>query len=289
MMAVTVPCLECSQPMREDMERCPHCWRPGLYPGVSAARRPEEQAALQQRYEQAFVKARGHGMEAHLREYEAAVARSDAVIGMSFATLQRFAWSEEEMYRPYYEEVAAGARVPGGDTWDRLRAAADALVLGQQNRHRVCCAALTIKKRALANDGECSLLLREEMIAHRASVFEENTVLFMHRHNLPAGAPVPAGCRAVWADRALLAVAKTGGSPTRLGNKDYAGLLQHPAGDARQNHLIEVHIHGPLTLRAVRAVVIRAWQGDAPPAAHVRLLTEKLAQFNIPLTLPATP
>ena len=89
-MAATVPCPECLQPMRDDMEQCPHCWRPGLYPCVMAACRPEERAALQLRYEQAWVNARGHGMEARLREYETLVAASEAVIGMSFATLQRF-------------------------------------------------------------------------------------------------------------------------------------------------------------------------------------------------------
>ncbi len=275
--------------MRDDMEQCPHCWRPGLYPCVMAACRPEERAALQLRYEQAWVKARGHGMEARLREYETLVAASEAVIGMSFATLQRFAWSEEEVYRPFYEDVTAGARLPGGDAWDRLRSVADTLVLGEQNRCHVRCAALTLTGHALAHDGECSLLLREEMIGHRASVFEENTVLFMHRHDLHAGSPVPAGCRAIWADRARLAVAKTAGSRSRLAGKDYAGLLLRPSRDEKQDHLLEVHLHGSLTVRAVRAVVIRAWADRPPPAAHIRLVAEKLAQFGISLTTPNTP
>lgn len=276
--------------MRDDMERCPHCFRPCLYPNVNAARRPEEVAELTKRYTEAFAKASAEGWDSALKDYEAAVVGSEAVISRSFAELQRLSYSEDEVYATFYQRVDAGLRLAGGDAWDRLRSIADNILFSEQNKRHIRFASLTLNGQGLPHYGDCSLLLREDMIVHRASAFEENSVMFMKRHNINAKADfeVPCGHRASWAERAKLAAIKARHHKS-LQSASYANELQRAGADEKKDVFIEIHIWGSLTIRSIRKVTITRWRGHPPSDAELQVVTEKLSQYDVEFQTPPKP
>jgi hypothetical protein len=283
-------CPECSQPMRDDMERCPHCYRPCYYPNVNAARRPEEVAELTKRYNEAVAKASAEGCDTVLKEYEAAVGNSEAVISRLFAELQRLSYSEDEIYATFYQRVEAGLRLPGGDTWDRLRSIADNILFNDPNKRHIRFASLTLNGQGLTHYGDCSLLLREDMISHRASAFEENSVMFMRRHNVNAKGDyeVPCGHRALWSDRSKLAVIKARRLKS-LSPATFAKELQRSGGDEKKDVFIEIHIWGSLTIRSIRKVTITGWRGQPPSDAELQVVSEKLSHYNVEFQTPTNP
>ena len=276
--------------MRDDMERCPHCFRPSLYPNVNAARRPEEVAELTKRYADALSKGSVEGCETVLKDYEAAVNGSEAVISRSFAELQRLSYSEDEVYATFYQRVDAGLRLAGGDAWDRLRSIADTILFGEQNKRHVRFASLTLNGQGLPHYGDCSLLLREDMIAHRATAFEENSVMFMNRQNIHAKGDfeVPCGHRASWPERAKLAVIKACHHKS-LSLASFANELLRAGTNEKKDVFIEIHIWGSLTIRSIRKVTITRWRGHPPSDAELQVVTEKLRQYDVEFQTPPKP
>jgi hypothetical protein len=273
--------------MRDDMERCPHCYRPCLFPNVKAAARPSEKQRLNERYIEAKHKALACGQDVAFAAYELAVATSQAVICRPFAEIQRLAYSEDEVYGTYYQRVNAGLRLSTGDGWDRLRAIADNILFGEQNKQHIRFASLTLDGLGLPHYGDCSLLLRSEFIGHRASAFEENSVVFMEHHNVHAAGDfaIPLGYRATWEDRAKLAATKVMAS---LGftRPDMADELQHPGPNGKEDIFIEIHIWGSITIRSLAHVTIRAGIGAPPSAPEVEVVRRKLAHYNVGITTP---
>lgn len=286
----TMLCPECTQPMRDSMERCPHCFRPCLYPNVNAARRTDEVQALDSRYQKACEEAIAKKCEPNLRAYESAVSSSQAVINRSFSELQRLSYSEDEVYATFYQRIDSGLRLAGGDKWDRLRSIADTILFGEQNKRHVRFASLTVNDVGLPHYGECSLLLREEMISHRATVFEENSVMFLHRHTVHAGDDykIPLGYRALWAERSRIAVAKIA-NPENLRLSSFEHQLLHPGPDERKDVFIEVHIWGSLTIRSIRKAKIPCWKKIAPSDSELQAVREKLTFYGVEFEYPKTP
>ncbi|MFC5456830.1 hypothetical protein [Prosthecobacter fluviatilis] len=286
----SISCPECTQPMRDDMERCPHCYRPCLYPNVTATRRQEEVEALNRRYDEAIALAVADGCEPMLRDFEKAVSSSEAVICRSFGELQRLSYSEDEIYATFYQRVDAGLRLAGGDAYDTLRSMADTALFGEQNKRHVRFASLTLNGRGMPHYGDCSLLLREEMIAHRTSVLEENSVMFMHRHNIGAGNDykIPSGYRATWLERGRLAVAKTR-HPKTLHPSTFPTDLQRSGADERKDVFIEAHVWGSLTIRSIQQVRVTAWRGAPPSQAELEVVEQKLNQYGVIFEAPRVP
>ena len=70
-------------------------------------------------------------------------------------------------------------KIPSSDSWNRLRAIADTILFGEQNKRRIRFAALSLDGVGLENYGDCSMTLKDSIIAHRATVFDENSVIFI--------------------------------------------------------------------------------------------------------------
>ena len=67
-------------------------------------------------------------------------------------------------------------RLPNGEKWDVLRPVIDGVIFpGYHDKIRF--AALTLNGRGLSGYGPCALILREDRIARRTTVFEENSIL----------------------------------------------------------------------------------------------------------------
>jgi hypothetical protein len=247
----SMPCPYCGNEIPFAWSYCPHCARPGLFPNVKAAQ--AEKQALERRYQLALRDASIRGVATEVRKFEAAVTNSKAVITRSLRDLDRLAASDKELFPTFYRLLGEEPRLPHGNQWDLLRRMADeALFPGYKGEIRF--ATLSLDGTAgLGSYGECSFVLRNDMIAHRTSVFEENSALYLRRHGYE---PEP-GHRATWEERAKLCVAKFAHEIVPgISETDFPKLLLQPGITSDEDNFVEVHIWGPLTLRTVERILI---------------------------------
>jgi hypothetical protein len=266
------------------MTCCPHCGRPALYPNVDMAGLPEEKSALESRYKDAVGAAAARGAEQALSDFEQSMRGTAAVICKSSSDVLEMARSDSQVYATYYELMGA-TKLPDQQKWTVLRPVVDsALFPGYDQdkasyKEKIRFAALSRDGAGLSNYGECSITLRESMIGHRASVFEDNSVLFMGKHGVAMidAHNLPKGFRAIWQDRDRLCVAKLHSkiAPDTTADKYQSILLrQGKKGNKEGDEFVEVHIWGPMTRRTFEQVIIR--KRKAGPPARVRAIKESL-------------
>ena len=273
-------CPLCANDLQITAEICPHCASPALYPNVNAAAQKEDVDALEKRYERAKKDAMSRGCDAVVQTLETDAAASKAVIARPLGEAQRLATSDKQGYSTYYQLVHAQQRLPDGDEWDALRRQADeALFPGFKEKIRF--AALSMDGVGLSNYGEMSVVLRDAMIRHRASVFEENSALFVKNRKVKDLARAVRGYRATWADRAKLCVAKLAGGLTPATRPDdLSGLLLRQGATSADDAFVEVHVWGPMTARTVERV-IAVQSAKRRLRAVLRELRRQLQQLGV--------
>lgn len=215
---------------------------------------------------------------------ERALAGSDAVIARSLAECHRLANSDKQGYATYYQLIESESRLPDGDGWDALRRVVDeALFPGYKEKIRF--GALSLNGVGLQRYGDCSLMLRPELIDFRSTVFTENSVLHMKRHAVPITA-IPnrvVGHRAPWVDRARLALAKLSDKLDKAtpGNH-FPGLLLEQGAGPEDDAFVEVHIWGPVSIRTVKRVTFTGAR-KLMSKVIAKALREKLAAHGAEL------
>lgn len=209
---------------------------------------------------------------------EVALQGSQAVINRPLADLERLVASDRQLYASYYQRLGAEVQAPDGNVWDSWRRMADA-TLFPLFEERIRFAALSLDGMGLQSYGECSLVLREELIAHRASVFEDNSAVFLRDR----GYQLSPGHRAAWEDRSRLGVAKLA-SAVHAGTvpADFPGLLLQQGPTSEEDRFIEVHIWGPVTARTCQCAILIPKGGKAGRAFR-RALQARLAAQGVEL------
>lgn len=281
-------CPSCAESMPETVTECPHCGRPSLFPNVIAATKPEEETALAVRVAQSYAEAGARGTTDKVNEFAAALAAGEAVINRYFGELFRLGWSDDQIYSTYYQRVNAGMQLPEGDSWNRLRGIADSILFGDKNKASIRFAALSLDGIGLEKFGECSMTLKTPMIAHRASVFEENSVVFMERHDIGGRHKfvVPPGFRAPWGQYVALCLAKlTGKLLPDTPSGAFPGILLFSGSTLGDDDFVEVHIWGSLTIRSFRRVVVRQWNSACAPV-DTTALAARLSQAGVEFVTP---
>ncbi|HWO24114.1 MAG TPA: hypothetical protein VNO30_35470 [Kofleriaceae bacterium] len=203
------------------------------------------------------------------------------MIGRPVEEALRLAKADNHGYASFWELLHAGVRLPEGSRWDRARGLADTELFGAFRDH-IRFAALSLDGTCLSHYGAVSLELKEDMIAHRSTVFEENSaVFFEHRRQRGEEPPKIAGHRAHWNDRGKLALAKHGHelTPTTTG-KDFASMLLRSGPTSAEDVFIEVHIYGSLTRRSLARVTVDSAQTSPSIIADLR---DRLTEINIPV------
>ena len=282
------PCAHCGHSYHFSQHLCPHCARPANFPNVYAARDADETAALQQRYEEAKREAllRGAGTPNAVENFEAELSMSRAVIARPAGELQRLMTSDDQAYASYYDQVKAGMRFPSGNKWDILRPFADE-ALFPNYVEKIRFASLTLDGRGLPNYGDWFLVLRTEMIAHRATVLDENSVLFFSKHFKPGlNEPIrlPRGHRATWDERAKLCVAKLAGKIDEATTPGaYSGILLRRGSAPEDDDFVEVHVWGPMTIRTLERVIPSRPTSRAAREITNRANKQRLAKFGVTL------
>jgi len=275
-------CADCGHDFALAKDRCPHCARPGLFPNVDMAELDEERKALDRRYRKAVQDARDRGCEDIVRSFEDHAGTSKAVIARPLWETMRLASGDHQVYSTYHQQTEQELQVPDGSGWDPLRRVGEPALFGEYTRE-IRFGALTLDGTGVESYGECSWVLRDDMIAHRASVFEENALTFMRRHRVQVAKvdKIPAGYRAAWEDRAKLCVAKLAGRINGTTSpQDFGALLVTPGRTSKDDEFVEVHIGGPLTVRAFKRVILN---NSKRRRLLVRSLRRDLKRFAVPL------
>jgi RNA polymerase subunit RPABC4/transcription elongation factor Spt4 len=278
-MILSVSCAFCTNNVPPSASRCPHCGQPSLFPNVVIAH--SEQSSLQNRYDNAISLALTSGAITNVNDFERTVNKSCAVVNRSLSELQRLVGSDFEVYATYYR-LSEGIRLQKGEEFDSLRQAADSIFFtGYAKEIRF--AALSLDSLGLQNYGDCSWILREAMIEHRASVFEENTTLYyMNNARIKGASDIPKGLRANWADRAKLCVAKLAAKiDTTTTPAQYSDILLHQGVTSSDDDFIEVHIFGPMTIRTIEEVTFTGKKKNKAEQAIIKGIKEKLGKYGV--------
>ena len=248
------PNSDCAYKLPVHVDRCPVCGRDVGFPNVRAAQAPAEVAALEAREDRALQRAAADDRLDKLEQFRQAVKNSQAAICRKLSVLQQLVSSDNELYATFYELVRAEARLPQDNAFDRVRNAIDALLFPNYHE-KIRFAALTLDGCGVPTYGDYTMVLRDQAIRLRATVFEENSFVFMKYKAAPYEPPPP-GHMAIWDHRDKLAVAKLG-DRIEAGTKpeDFPRILLCVGATPEDDQFIEVHIYGPIHRRAIERVV----------------------------------
>ena len=250
-------CPKCSTAIAPHLRNCPGCYEDVGFPNFRLALLDAELSALDKRLTVQETLADARQMRAVLDNFGLAMLNSKVVMAKSLAAVENLIKSDNALMVSYHKQVASGSRLPEINEWDRGRIAAESTIL-PDFYPEINFAALTLDGRGHPAFGPYFVLLKDEMIAQRSTVFEENPFAFCVRHKVLAGKSPPPGYRAVWDDRSKLAKAKL--QPKLKNSTDrneYPQILMQTGAGTGDGDYIEVHIYGPIHRAAIDRVIGR--------------------------------
>ena len=286
-MASTRTCEHCGYDFPASRDHCPHCAWPLLSPNVAAADDADEVSALDTRYAAATSELKTRGAQAVGTALETALQESHCVCTRSVAEVHRLASNDRQLYATFYQLVEAGVVVPEEGEWDRRRRPVDdALFPGYHDK--IHFGALTLDGRGVRSYGACALVLSEKMIAHRSTVFDENSVLWMERQGIRISQAhqLPRGFRASWNARGRLGLAKLADSLDATSTPDaFADLVLADGATTRDDSFIEAHVYGPVSIRTVQRVRVLRSRAELTDVefAQIAELKETLPGWGVTL------
>ena len=260
-------CPRCSAPIRGNERNCPSCDSDVGYPNARAAKEYEEKAALAKRYAEALENASGRGCGDVVVAFLGALKSSVAAICRSLSKVKELVSSPNEIYATFYQLVGAGARRLEGSRMDLQRRIADSIMFPYYEKD-IRFAILSLDGVGAIAYGDCSVVLKDIAISERATVFEENSVLYCEKRGLGVAQLLPPGYRATWEDRGILATAKL--EPKFVPSTSAAEFPAILVGNTGQD-FVEVHIFGPLNHGSIERIVARKPKTEAD-----RILLEEI-------------
>lgn len=277
MSLMSSPCSYCSFEVPISSDRCPHCARPSLFPNVTLASAQAQVDALERRLSSVTATLTGR-LEVVLKEFIDEVnSRSEAVIARPASEVLRLASNDRELYASFYGLIDADNRLPTDGYWDSVREIVDSKFFPYFKEH-MRFGALTLDGKGLSNYGDCFVLLRADMIGHRSTVFEENTIVFCQKNSVGLLIDIPAGHAAIWEKRGQLAGVKL---HQRLQDgmrpQDFKPLLLSSGKSSSDDNFIEVHVYGSISIHSVSSVSVDRRKSSV----KIRALREKLAKHGI--------
>ncbi|MEK7793903.1 MAG: hypothetical protein AAB353_05205 [Candidatus Hydrogenedentota bacterium] len=183
--------------------------------------------------------------------------KTRVVISRPQSILEQLSNADNVVYATYHQLAESGVVLAVDDDWDRPRQIADITLFTNYHRE-VRFGALSTDGTGLPHYGDFSMELREDFIAHRTSVLEENAVKFLDKRAgnlLDPKTRVPRGFRAPWATRSQVGIAKLADQlKADTSTDDIAKLILIPGPDSARDEFIEAHVFGPITRRTIGRV-----------------------------------
>lgn len=270
------PCDTCAIVIPDTWPYCPHCGMPSRFPNRLAADRADEKSALDSDYNRCRDDAIRNGTIGQLDAFGELCRRSKAVFMCTFSKLLPIITNHTQLYADFYSLASLRCNPQTSEkNWEVLRLKAEAdLIEGNPTELKIHYASLTVDESGLESYGECTVVLRDDMIGHRSTVFPENSALYFEKN---PGKP-RAGMRALWEDRHKTCVVKFASLVNaKTQNTDFASILVQGSVDGLTDQMVEVHVVGPVTIRTFDKVRI-------PKPATMR--TRVAATLGAGVTLP---
>lgn len=252
-------CSDCTVPGPPDWNYCKHCGRPQRFPNVNAASAATRRAALRQAYEAARQAIAAQGNDAARQQFEDQCNASVAVLCTSVEKLEPMLVGHRDLLARFDEvRLLRFDRPPGpgAPNWVVVRAITE-IALFQTDKYpgNYHYAALSLDQKGLPHYGPVEIVLRTSMIAHRASLFRENSGWYVELY----GPKLPADSQCRWEDRGQLCVVKHASALGQPGaGQPWESLVLKSDGDpsGRTDVFVEVQIFGELTLHACERVTL---------------------------------
>lgn len=273
-------CDDCNESFPLDRTNCPHCARPQLFPNVSYAQKADEQEKLKQRYTRVKETCERSGRGLILNEFETNCQRAVAVFNAPLAKMVREFSTGTQIFETYYdlERLRLRSEIPSPHDWQRLRPQAEIELLGSEKHiNQIHYAALSLDGNGLESYGDCTIRLKEKMIAHRSTCFEGNSALiFKERHEF-------GDClRSSWNDRAKLCVAKYALNLSETTTCDkFTQMLLHPGPTQDADEFVEVHVFGTMTAQTIESVTIKLGKMPTRNRTLWKAVKEKLQKCGV--------
>lgn len=224
------------------------------FPNVRYALREDED--LEKRYQYAFALAKVQKTESQLKSFDKALTTSNAVMVRKASDVIHTLSSGPGLWSTFGKQLRADMRVAEDNIWDENRGAVEAII-HPQFHEEIRYAGLSLDDLGVTDPayGECHMLLRPKSIEDRASVFEENTFVFMDRHKVVAGQNMPKGYRAAWINRHKLGVSKLSTRITQSAQStEFSSILR--SGIDKSADFIEVHIYGSISSKTIEKITV---------------------------------
>ena len=278
-------CVKCGYETPRANMHCIHCYWP-MSSGTQTDFIPEYPNTRDAEQEREDLDLRIAVTTAKIAHDAAFIADFESFVGHAHATINRWI---DEVYRivmhdesslitTFEKQLAAGMRIWNRKSkWTALRVHAEVdLFPGYGDEIRY--ALLSPTRRGLPRYGDCSIVLRDDMIEHRATVFESNTAAWWERMTEAFGRALPRGYRAHWRDRARLAYVKLAETLKAPLTEDAVTKVLLAEGPDEADTFIEVNIFGSLTPRSAEEFTVpKAYEGS-PLYDNVR---EKLESMGV--------
>ena len=249
------PNTECGSQVPDAFRYCPACGNDVGFPNVRLANAHAEVSALQERLEQAEASAAAGGYSDVLNSFGEALLTSKVVVARSLGIILNLIEDENRSYSTYHLELSSQTRYPKDNEFDRVRTQFESALF--PNFHKqIRFGALSLDDHWLKSYGLYAMVLKEGMVAHRASVFEENPYVFASRYKILLNSPIPPGYRASWDRRDRLGKAKLYpklGSDTDL--CEFPKILLEDRAGTSESDYIEVHIFGSFNRNSIEKVI----------------------------------
>ena len=280
-------CDNCGHANERNRGECDECQeRIGYgYPNVNIYSDEYFTKGLQARYTAAEQHFQAGNITALSSAFANAVEQEGrAVINMDrrlFFTLANI----NEDYLPYRRAVEENKRLYASIYNDTKRTMIDSCFYGIHGAD-ILFAALSLENNGLRNYGSVSLVLKEQAIRKRTTIFERNSfllydVLTREQTWNPADFPPPAGYFGVWKDRAKMALAKCKEKLTS--DSDFSNLLLQNGESRDKDEFMELHIFGKISIFVSQTIVFREEITDAKLLVDLAITEEKLADRGIDL------
>ncbi|WCS23890.1 zinc ribbon domain-containing protein [Methylobacterium sp. NMS14P] len=251
---MTEDCPECGATLRWDAHTCISCGAVPAPPNVRFAERAIEAAALSLSWARALELASSNKATAEVERLDHLAKHSKMVINRKLRALSEWINSDDELYVNFYKLRERGLEYED-NVYNRQRVSAENTI-SPNFFDQLVVGALTIDGRGMTYYGEYTILIRQDRIASRASVFWENPFIFNKNHSIISGEDPPVGYRAPWGERNKIVVAKLAGD-VKPGDGDaaLAALVMGPDRAAKDCDFVEVHVHKHIHANEIEAVI----------------------------------
>ena len=271
-------CEKCGERLSRHVIRCEHCGKPCAFPNVRYASSAAEQQALEERYLQAYAAAGVMNKAEYIEAIDHAAADTVAVVAVSLERLQSFISGSAII--PFLRQVDSTARIPKDDPFESVRPGIEEGFFPHYARE-INFAALSVDGQGVEHYGAYSIVLNTVNIEDRASILDENAIIFVNRHGVRAGEAGPSGYRSDWPSRNKVAVSKLCVKLGSVADLDLRSLFIDQGAAGVDADFIEVHVYGAVTSKAV-AKVIGPVPIEMEEKAIFSSISRKLAALGIP-------